>query len=93
MKRMLTLVLFVALTLFASGCFHNQIVISPDYDPAQEIPNVEELRIHLIDLVPLGSPINLDEVCPTGAGVVETRSLFAISILSFSQARVYCNIM
>jgi hypothetical protein len=91
MRRLLALVLFVSLTLFASGCFHNTIVVSPDYDPSTEIPNVEELRIHLFDIIPLGSPINMEEVCPTGAGVVETRSFISLYVFGFSQARVYCN--
>ncbi len=92
MKRLIALVLFVSLTLFATGCFHNTVVVSPDYDPAQEIPDVEELRLHLLDLVPLGSPINMGEVCSTGAGVVETRYFISLGIISISQARVFCNI-
>lgn len=92
MKRLiLSLIVVLAFAVVSTGCFHNTIVTSPDYDPAQEIADHEELRIHLLGLVPLGGPINLDALCPQGAGVVETRYLIGISIVDFSQARVHCS--
>lgn len=92
MKRLLiSLVLVVALAVVSSGCFHNRIVTSPEYDPGQTTPDHEELRLHVIGLVPLGSPVNLDDVCPQGAGVVETRFFLNLSVFSIGQARVHCS--
>ncbi len=90
MKPLIAFVLFLSLTL-TTGCFKTTVVVSPDYDPTQEIPNVEELRLHLFDLIPLGSPIDMGRACPNGAGIVETRFLVTIEIISISQVRVYCN--
>ena len=95
MKRlMLSLIVVLAIAVASSGCFHNKVVTSPDYDPGQTVPDHEEMRLHLFQLIPLNSAVNLSEVCPGGAGVVETRYLIGLQWIGIpidiSQARVHC---
>lgn len=91
MKRLMSaLIVLLAFAVVSTGCFHNQIVTSPDYDPGQTTADHEEIRLHLIRLVPLGGSINLDAICPGGAGVVESRYFISLSVIDISQARVYC---
>ena len=91
MKRLLSaLIVLLAFSVLSTGCFHNKIVTSPDYDPGQTVADHEEIRLHLIRLVPLGGNINLDTICPGGAGVVETRYFISLSVIDISQARVHC---
>lgn len=91
MARFVMLALVAALAFPSTGCFHNRIVTSPDYNPSKSTPDAEELRIHILGLFAVNSPVNLEATCPNGAGVVESRMLFELRIASFSQTRVYCN--
>lgn len=91
MARFIMLALVAALAFPSTGCFHNRIVTSPDYNPSKSTPDAEELRLHLFELIPLSGPVSLDATCPNGAGVVESRLFFRILFLGFSQTRVYCN--
>lgn len=90
MNRIIMLLLLVALALPALGCYHNQVIMAPDYDPSVDIADEEDLRLHLFGLFPLQQDVNLQEVCANGAGVVESRVLFRIGIVDFSQTRTYC---
>ncbi|RAL20284.1 hypothetical protein DL240_18060 [Lujinxingia litoralis] len=91
MARFVMLALVAALAFPSTGCFHNRIVTSPDYNPSKSTPDAEELRLHILELIPLNSPVNLEATCPNGAGVVESRIFFRVYFLGFSQTRVYCN--
>lgn len=91
MKRFMIAVMLVALTLMISGCYHSRVVVSPDYDPATAQPDVDESRWHILGLIPIGGDINLEERCPAGAGVVESRWLFPIFVVNWSNIKVYCN--
>ncbi|RDV37732.1 hypothetical protein DV096_11470 [Bradymonadaceae bacterium TMQ3] len=91
MARFVMLALVAALALPSMGCYHNRIVTSPDYNPSKVTPDAEELRIHILGLFPVNSPVNLEATCPNGAGVLESRMLFDIRLATFSQTRVYCN--
>ncbi|TXD41215.1 hypothetical protein FRC96_04300 [Lujinxingia vulgaris] len=91
MARFVMLALVAALAFPSTGCFHNRIVTSPDYNPSKSTPDAEELRIHILGLFSVNSPVDLEATCPNGAGVLESRMLFGIQFLTFSQTRVYCN--
>ena len=87
MKRlMLTLIVVLALAVVSTGCWNNKIVTSPDYDPGQTSPDVEDISFHLLGLIHLTGDIDLNEVCPGGAGVVESKQF----IFGIGQTAVYC---
>ena len=87
MKRLLICLVVIAFSLSATACFHNQVITSPDYDPAQEEPDHEEIQIHIMGIITISDPVDLDEVCPGEAGIVESRIFLSNWV---SQARVFC---
>lgn len=89
MKRLILLGLLLGLVLPSLACYHNQIVVSPDYDPAMTAPTHQETRLHVLALIPIGGDIDLNEYCPNGAGVVETKLFFPF-IVTFGQMSIYC---
>ena len=90
MKRVCLLALLAALMLPAMGCFQNTIVVSPDYDPRMTVPTHQESRMHILGLVPIGGDVNLNDYCPQGAGVVQTKVFFPYFVVSFGQMSIYC---
>ena len=90
MKRVCLLALLAVLMLPAMGCFQNTVVVSPDYDPRMTAPTHQETRMHILGLVPIGGDINLNEYCPQGTGIVETKMLFPFFVVSFGQMSIYC---
>ncbi len=102
MKRIITLIFVVALTVpTLTGCYHNQIVVSDNYNSSQTEPDWRNgFQMYLIaGLIPLGdNPIMLDQACPQGAGVVEVKQTFLNgllnsfvgTIISFQDVSVYC---
>lgn len=103
MKRIITLLFVVALTVpTLTGCFHNQVVVSDNYNSSATEPDFQNSwQLYLLyGLIPLGeNPIMLDQKCPQGAGVVEVKqsflngllsSLLGRGIISFQTVGVYC---
>lgn len=102
MKKLSTLFLLVALTVpTLTGCFHNQIIVEKNYNASATQPDwANNWRTYLLfGLVPLSSePIGMTEVCPQGAGIVETKKSFLngllsgilVNILSFEEAKITC---
>lgn len=87
MKKLMMIVALVAIALGSTGCFHNKVIMSPDYDPAATEPDAEAISFHLFGILALvGGSVDLDEVCPAGAGVVEDR----LFIAGIGQTRIFC---
>ena|SRR5690554_3996471 len=91
MARFIMLALVAALAFPSMGCFHNRIVASPDYNPSKTTPDAEDNSIHILGLFPMSSPVDLNATCPNEAGVLESRMLANLGIITISQTRVYCN--
>ena len=87
MKRLMLCLMVFAFALSSTACFHNQVITSPDYDPAQEEPDHSEIQIHIFGLVNVTGPVNLEETCPQGAGIVESRTFVNGWV---SEAAVHC---
>lgn len=90
MKRLAALFILLACMGSLTGCFHEQIIVNPNYDTSKTVPDVDELQIHIFGLVNLSGPVNLNQVCPNGADRVASKMLFNFNILTFSKAQVYC---
>lgn len=85
MKRFCTLILLVGLTLPLTGCFHNQIIVEKNYSSsATEVDWRNGWQSYLLyGLVPLGNnPIDMTQVCPQGAGIVEVKQSFVNGLVS-----------
>lgn len=91
MKKLVMILALVAIALGSTGCMHNRVVMSPEYDPSKEYPDHDRLTVHVLGIIPINGVVNLERECPNGAGVVENRTFFGIWGISFSQARVFCN--
>lgn len=103
MKRFYALILLVALSLPMTGCFHNQILVEPNYNSGAtqaDWHNGWQLYA-LAGLIPLGqNPIDLATICPQGVGLVETKMSFVNglvsallaggAIISFQDLRITC---
>jgi len=102
MKRLIALA-FVALiaSTALTGCYHNQIIVDKNYNSSATEPDMHNgFQMYLIEgLIPLGdNPIDLNSVCPQGAGIVEVQQSFLDglinhvigAILSFQDTKVYC---
>lgn len=87
MKRILIGLMIAAFALSSTACFNNQVITSADYDPAQEEPDYSHTHIHVLGLVDITGPIDLDEVCDTEAGIVENVTYLNGWV---SSASVYC---
>lgn len=103
MKRLATLILLVGLLAPAlSGCFHNQIIVQDNYNAsATEADWSKGWQTYLLwGLIPLGeNPINVNQACPQGAGIVEVKQTFLNGLVSglalgglfsFQSVAVYC---
>ncbi|MFU8802860.1 MAG: hypothetical protein ACNA8W_03525 [Bradymonadaceae bacterium] len=90
MKKFIAVLFIVALALPVAGCFHNQVITSPEYNPSKTVPDHEQSYLQVLGFVGITSPVQLNEVCPRGAGIVEHRMLFPTPLISFGQAKVYC---
>ena len=98
MKRLIAILFVFALVAPMTGCFHNQIMVDPNYNPSQTTPDFEHgWQIHLIGLIDLSGPVELTQVCPQGAGLLEVERTFVnglvtaiVPLVSFQTRRVYC---
>lgn len=91
MKKFIPMLFILALVLPSLGCFHNRVIVSPDYNPSKTTPDHEAIFIHLFSIIPLSSNVDLNQVCPNGAGIVEHRGLLYGQLpIDFGQVRVYC---
>jgi hypothetical protein len=89
MKRLL-LTMFLAFAMTGlTGCYKDLIVIDKGYNPSKRAPDVESGRLYILGF-PLGAPVNLNQVCPGGAGLVEVKTYFFINIFAYSSDMVYC---
>ena len=85
MKRFYTLILLVGLMAPLSGCFHNQIIVEKNYNSSATEPDWRKgwQAYALMGLIPLGeNPIDLAQVCPQGAGIVETKQTFVNGLVN-----------
>jgi hypothetical protein len=102
MKRIITLIFLVALTVpTLTGCYHNQIIVSDNYNASATEPDWRSgFQMYLLaGLIPLGeNPVMLDQACPQGAGLIEVKQSFVNgllnslvgTIISFQDVSVYC---
>lgn len=89
MKRMSMVFFLLVMLVATSGCFHNRIVTSPNYNAAKSQEDYSAMQIHILGLIPT-TEVTLNEVCQTEAGVVETKTYISLFFLTFSNLKVYC---
>lgn len=85
MKRFIASILLVALVMTTTGCFHNQVIVESNYDSSQPAPDYRNAwqAYAIMGLIPLGNnPIDLAQVCPQGAGVVQTKQTFVNGLVN-----------
>ncbi|MEC9442036.1 MAG: hypothetical protein VYE40_13110 [Myxococcota bacterium] len=75
----LSLVCLVSLT----GCFKQQVIVDSSYESAKMLPDFEKTHIHVLGVINLDGRVNLEDVCPNGAGMVENKTLFRSDALPF----------
>jgi hypothetical protein len=99
MKRLATLALLVGLMMPMTGCYHNQIIVQKDYDASGTVDYENPWEMYLIaGLIPMGGTIDLAQVCPNGAGLIEVQTPFVQGLLSrivgilisFQEVKVIC---
>jgi hypothetical protein len=76
LKRTTLFALLLVCLAGLTGCFHQQVIVDPAYDASKTVPDFTRTHVHVLGLINLDNQINLDEVCPSGAGMVENKTLF-----------------
>lgn len=101
MKRLLPLLIAICLAAPLTGCYHNQIIVQKNYNASATEPDHHSgFQMYLLmGLIPLGdNPVDLAQICPQGAGIVEVQQTFVNgllssiigAILSFQDTKVFC---
>ncbi|MEC9442039.1 MAG: hypothetical protein VYE40_13125 [Myxococcota bacterium] len=90
LKRILLTLALLSLVSVTTGCYNQQVVADTNYNAAKSTPDFQGTTIHIIGLVGISNTATLNEVCPSGAGLVETKAFLASPVLSIGQMAVYC---
>ena len=76
LEKMTPIALLLVCLVGLSGCFKQQVIVDSGYNAAKTVPDFSRTHVHVLGLINLDNHINIDEVCPSGAGMVENKTLF-----------------
>ncbi len=83
LERKIIIALAIMCLVSLSGCFKQQVIVDPSYGGAKMMPDFEQTHIHVLGVINLDNQVNLEDVCPNGAGMVENKTLFRSDALPF----------
>jgi hypothetical protein len=89
MKRLMLSALLMLSMAGLTGCYKDMIVVDKGYNPAKAVPDFESGRLYIFGFG-IGEPVSLNQVCPSGAGIIQVKTLFFVSIFGYSKDIVYC---
>ena len=90
MKRLLALMALVTVCASTTGCFHEQIIMNPNYNANVTTPDVSETQITVIGLVNVSGDVDLKATCQNGVDRASSKVLFDLGIVAFRKAEVFC---
>ena len=88
-KRIQLMLATLLMATALSGCYHNQVVVDGQYNAAKTTPDHQATYFHIIGIIGISNQVDLKQVCPSGAGVIENKTLWFPAV-TVQQLAVYC---